>query len=419
MMTNTLIILWIASIGADRVDFAFGKAGFTITPFIMLSGIIVIGHVVKNIVKCSVPVYSIRNLKKIVWPSVMLAFFLILIFLSVLFAKDLELGSKRLTLLSFELFFVAIMTQMLLTRDYCYLITKGSQFGILLFLLFDVIQLVYWFSPSFAQIAKGFDFVNVIPPSYGLIAPRPSGFSQDMNRGGILLVFYFSNILLFGKNVRHKSYYLSLAFILLIVTFSRSAIISFLIFTLSYLLLKRKEIRWRTVAGYTFAIIVSFIALLVAIQGQSSLDLTKLMSERVTFSSSSSGGEHIDLLNKGIATFSESVKTMTVGIGFGSAYTVLTDFFDFNKNSNFHSLYISLLAETGFVTLIIVIILLITPTFMVSQYTPLLIALIFFNLFYQMTLEPAFWLIILWSWTRLGCHFKSESHRLNRLNFIR
>lgn len=419
MITNTLIIVWIASIGADRIDFAFGKASFTITPFILLSGIIVLNHVVMNIVNCTVPAYSIKNIKKLVWPYIIIAMFLILVFVSVLFANDLDLGFKRITLLCFELCFVFILTQMLLIRDYPYLIAKGSQLGILLFLVFDIIQIVYWFSPPFAQTAKSFDFINIIPPSYGLLAPRPSGFSLDMNRGGILLVFYFSNILLFGKYVRYKGYYLSLAFILLIITFSRSAIISFLVFMLSYLLLKRKEVRWRAIAGYAFVIIVSFVALLAAIQGQSSLDLAGLMTERVNFSGTSSGGEHFDLLNKGVATFSESVRTMAFGIGFGSAYTALADFFDFDKNSNFHSLYITLLAETGFLTLIIVTILLIIPTFMSPQYTPLLVALIFFNLFYQMTLEPAFWLIIVWSWTRLGCHFKSEPHRLNQLNFIR
>lgn len=396
-----LLLLWLACLGADRVDFGLGNMGFTITPFIFISAVIFVSYFFSNLLAGRLPTFKLDYLMHTRALFILICCFLGLILLSVLFGNDLEFGAKRYVLLCYQVFFCFFVTYLLVERNDKELVVRGACLGILLFLLFDILQLIVWFSPSFADAALALRFVDLVPPSYGQIAPRPSGFTLDMNRGGFMLVFFFFCIMSFGRKTLVNRSFLILAFALLLVTFSRSAILAFLIFFGSELMRRRRVINWKGAKYYLFVLVILFGAMFFATKDQSNLDVETLLLERTSFSSGDSGGEHQELVVKGIETAATSWKTIAIGVGFGSSYTVLGDFFGAYKNGNFHSLYITILAESGVLSLMVFLMLLVTPMFLSRPFFSIMLSLIIFNVSYLLLLDPVFWVLIVWSWVNL------------------
>jgi hypothetical protein len=127
----------------------------------------------------------------------------------------------------------------------------------------------------------------------------------------------------------------------------------------------------------------------------------------------SSGESHILLIQRGIKTWLTSPKTMVVGIGFAAAPKVLEDFFQNDKHGNFHSLYVTALAEMGLPAFIVLMFILVYPVIGRTGVLPCMAALMVFNISYQTHTEPFFWLILalLWSYSspRSIIHFSFGS----------
>jgi O-antigen ligase len=124
----------------------------------------------------------------------------------------------------------------------------------------------------------------------------------------------------------------------------------------------------------------------------------------MSLSSGDSGGIHFELLRRGMDIFFDNP---FFGSGFGASYLYLFDFFDGDKYSNYHSLYITLVAEAGFLSFLLCLMILLTPLFMKDDkntYKPLLLALIIFNMSYLSILSPLFWIVLSFSW--IGLDYK-------------
>ena len=66
-MNRLLFVIWIATIGADRIDFACGNLDFKITPFIAISPIIVIGYFLKSFSNYKILTLKLIDFYKLNW----------------------------------------------------------------------------------------------------------------------------------------------------------------------------------------------------------------------------------------------------------------------------------------------------------------------------------------------------------------
>lgn len=397
LLLNIIIIIFIALLGLDRIDFFGGKGSFNLTPFLLLSPII-FALILFDFV--------IRK-KNILLPKNFIVFFSIVNFLlltilcSVLFSKDIYIGIKRSILLLIQIY-TSIIVCLYLFNISSYrrnkLLLYGSYLGIFLSLLFDVGQILVWFS---ILEPTSFSIVNLVPPSYGLYAPRLSGLSGDMNRGGILILIYMFFVYKLASPSHLKNLSLFLGSIMILLTLSRSVILSAIIVILFEISL-RKKIKLFSIVR---ALILSFLLMIILVVIFNKININQyfnyqvLLKERMDFSSEASGGIHIELIKKGFDITTDSIKNIVVGIGFGNAYTVLDSIFGANnKYANFHSLYVSFLTECGIFSLLALIILLFYPLLKFRYFSSLILGIIIFNVFYQIYLDPYFWFFIFFIW---------------------
>jgi hypothetical protein len=133
-------------------------------------------------------------------------------------------------------------------------------------------------------------------------------------------------------------------------------------------------------------------------------ELTDVLSARVSMEEGSSGKDHVLLIKRGLETWLTSPKTFISGIGIASAPKVLADFFGEDKHGNFHSLYVTILAELGLPAFVVLIFLLSYPIIDRRNSLCCAAAIMIFNVSYQSHMEPVFWVLLalLWSYERRG-----------------
>jgi hypothetical protein len=118
----------------------------------------------------------------------------------------------------------------------------------------------------------------------------------------------------------------------------------------------------------------------------------------------SSGESHVLLIERGLKTWLTSTKTVITGIGYAAAPKVLGDFFGDDKRGNFHSLYVTTLAEMGLPAFFALVFILGYPIIGRRGVVPCMAAILVFNISYQTETEPMFWLMLalLWSYNQRG-----------------
>jgi hypothetical protein len=129
-----------------------------------------------------------------------------------------------------------------------------------------------------------------------------------------------------------------------------------------------------------------------------------IVSDRLSSDPTGTAGSHIQLIQRGFATWTTSTRTVLGGIGFAGSPRVLGDFFGDNKYGNFHDLYVSVLAELGLPAFLLLLIILCYPMTRRKQAAGFIAAILVFNVFLQSFLEPIFWvsLALVWSFERRG-----------------
>jgi len=395
-----LYAIWIALIGAERIDFFNGAGPFILTPFLVLSPILIgVGLIDAIIRHKSIPL-SISTENKTIQLAVMLVVFVCLVGVSVFFGQDHELGIRRYILLILNTCFVAIITALISqTRDYKRVLLFGGYLGISFSAFFSMIQVMNWLSGSQITVP----FLSFDSHSIGVLVPRPSGVSLDPNRGGLLVVIYCIFVLFFSPPSRSRTFFLSLGVVLLILTLSKSAILTGLI-ALGVILFNSRIRSAIQLGKIRKSLIIPGIIFLAALciadweRISSIIDYEEVIAERFSADEASSGGIHLSLISRGFDVFLDSFKNVLIGVGFGSAHAVLQDFYPGNKYANFHSTYVSVMVESGIFSLLIFLILHFLPIIKKTIFLPLILGIALFNIFYQLILEPAFWLVILLSW---------------------
>ena len=393
-MIRLLLILLLSSVGIDRIDLAGGSLDFRLTPYIALSSLLIAYFFT---------VFVFSNQGKIFRKSEQVYGLLILILcicllISVAQSGDSILSRNRFLLLIFNIFSAYALMKVLTTRsDSESIFVSAAQLGIWIFFLFDIAQgLNFYFGIT---PPLGDTVIDIVPPMYGDLAIRPSGFASDMNLGAFVLVTFFYWINRYAQKGWITTTYLTSALTLLTLTLSRSGVFALAVMIFTGWIYGN----YQTGILKLFKIIASLAAVGAVILALCVFlfDLNNygvLLEERLSFSTDDSGGIHFDLIKRGLEVF---LHHPFFGAGFGAAYLDLVDFFEFDRYSNYHSLFMTSLAETGLFGFLALLMILLLPLFNAGKaprYGPLLLSLIAFNIFYQSNAAPIFWVILPFAW---------------------
>lgn len=399
MLFFTSVII-LSVLGLDRIDLFFGTGPFVLTPFLAISPIFIFLYLLNVLFKPN----SSSIIKDYDNPVFLITLGLLIIILaaSALFSNDLELSAKRLALLLYQLSFVIIALHSWNKKT----LVIGACSGLLIFTLFNIVTIINWVS-----LTTGFlEYIDLGPSfsvsSIGGLAPRLSGYSRDPNQGVFIVCVYFYILYKYG---RKSDYYLKLLMILSILSIffslSKSGILGFLAMYFGFFIMDKKDMNFRSMTKLIMlsVIIISTTITVVTIKefGEYAYDITKILNAIFTTEEGSSGSIHLLLLSKGIDIVFSDAKNFIIGNGLLASTNILSDFFLDDKYANFHSIYISFLAESGFFSFLLFIILLFYPLLAKSKDIPLILLIAAFGIFYLMHLSPMFWFAIGLIWKNL------------------
>ncbi|MBU3547854.1 hypothetical protein [Polynucleobacter sp. P1-05-14] len=381
-VTNCLLILWIALLGADRIDLAGKNLFFNFTPFIFLSLLIspLLFYYYKNIE------FRINlSEKKIL---IFFSALLLSIIPSVLLSNDFLLSLKRFILLNFEFFSIFIIVSYIFTlHEVKKILTVGAILGIIFHSSFSLYEELRWFAGSLNS-TNAFIDLNIVP--FAGYAPRLTGLSMDPNRACLIFISLLFLIFLYQKEGNLK---FALSFILVTLIYlslSKSGILILIISIFYYLVIKSNRNETKKIVMILFLPAIFSLAILIFVN---EINFGGFISERISVVKGSSAAVHYSLGEIASKTIVKSTSNFFIGNGFQASQNLLEAYFPNNKYANFHTLYLSLIAESGIFSLILMLIFLAFPVIRKSSIRPLLAAVIVFNIFYQSILDPVFWFI--------------------------
>ena len=395
---DTLLVVWIALIAADRIDLLGGTGAFKLTPYLVLTPLVLASELLRrHLRRC--PIVVTLPASALLMVSLTL---LGLVGLSVFVSPDVTKSASRAALLAAHL--IGALAVVIAASDRVALVRvfeRGAVAGLLLFAVFDALQLATLVRAVPEVWRAGPVSVDLVPSIYAQFVPQLSGTVADQNRAGLLLVFY-------GWFVGHRpgrgprAGLLALTVVLGALTLSRSAALAGLA-TVVVLALDR-QIR-RISVGFLLALAVvtsSATLVLLASPAARTWAATALepFAERISIDRGSAP-QHVQLIRRGIDEATASLPRVAIGLGYGSAYTVLQDIFPGHRYANFHSLYITFFAESGVVALLCIMLFFGVPLVRGGRYRALVAGAALFNVFYQAHTEPEFWVIITVAWLTL------------------
>ena len=124
-----------------------------------------------------------------------------------------------------------------------------------------------------------------------------------------------------------------------------------------------------------------------------------MVSDRISGEQGTSGADHIQLIERGLETWSTFNPHCSCRHRIRRCPRFLGDFFGDNKYGNFHSLYVSVLAELGLPAFLLFMILLGYPLISRKGTVPCVAAIAIFNIALQSYMEPIFWLALALVWS--------------------
>ena len=337
---------------------------------------------------------------------VVLALLLLISFTSTIFGMDPERGLVALCgLVLVSVLGYCVSVRILEDPDPQKLVVHSVSFALIAWLIFCVGECIaFEYGFSRAQEEASSSIASIFAPTSTLLwAPRLSGFCLDANRAGFILVMYLFLLDRFADKTRYTRFLrFSIGFFLLL-TVSRSAMLCWF----AYCIFSRGF--WKRLASRRVALAVASLVIVCSLVGlvyreeitelMRLWQLSDMVSDRISGEQGTSGGDHIQLIERGLETWSRSTHTVVAGIGFAGAPRFLGDFFGDNKYGNFHSLYVSVLAELGLPAFLLFMILLGYPLISRKGTGPCIAAIATFNIALQSYLEPIFWLALALVWS--------------------
>jgi hypothetical protein len=395
-MRNALLVFWIATMGADRIDLLGGKGPVTLPPYLVLMPLVVLLEVPALAAMRRVE-FRREGQVYLLLAAVLAA----LAMASAVGSTEPVLSGRRAVLLAFQLFSLLFVAVVLANRpDPVRLLLRGAWLGLAVSFTFNLVQIAVWLdNPS----AVGGGVIDVVPGRFGSLMPRPAGQTVDPNRGGMVFVVFLFILYRFGKPSRARRWATAGTLLSLLLTLSRSAALGAL-GVLGTALMERRRLRITRgrVVGALVAATAGTLGV-VLIPGASDVLAVVLAPFTERFSTRDSGNSlHFQLVERAFEVAGRSWKNALIGIGYGNSATVLTDLLPGTKYANFHSMYGTLLAEMGVVALLVAMVMMVYPAVRANPWRPVAVGFLFFNVFYQLVAEPSFWLVLSFAWVGVG-----------------
>ena len=388
-----LILLLIIFAGADRINFGVNLTdSFKLTPFLLLS-MIYLPFTLSFFIRRIKLNWLVEN--QFFLSSFTL--FLCLVIMSAVFSPAVIMSSKRMVLLFIIIIIIIIILSEYDASQINNFLIYSSIAGSILFLIFNGLLLTTWLKIIQIDLPQ----IDLIPDTIAYYIPRLGGFSGDVNRGGFVLSFYTYILWVNRKKLRFSSFLLCMNLLMLFLTLSRSTYLLLFILFFSYALLFQRHLFNIQFMSYLLIPLLVLIFGLIQMDNVGIIEIEPVIEERLTITNEkgTSANIHFDLIAKGTKLILSNMKYFFVGIGHGASYLLTSGYYwSGTKYGNFHSQYLSIFIENGvFAFLSFLFFTLIYPIYHGKNniYLPLLIALIFFNIFYQLTNEPTYWLVIL------------------------
>jgi hypothetical protein len=395
-MSNVLLGLWIALIGADRIDLAGGQVPFVLTPFLVLTPFVVLSQAWRRRREG----LRLAITRRVMIYSTTAAALLTIVLISVFVSQDVEISASRASLLIANLvatFFVVLLT--VDRPDAARVLARGAAASLLLFLAFDVAEVLGFIGRTAESIRLGPALIKFGDlQSIGLL-PRLAGPVGDANRGGFVLLL---SAVLIGRGERNavvRAVALFVIVVLILATMSRSAMLAAMATLVATILLRTSMPSPRTLItiGLVAAAGLTFVLLKPNVFDRVAAVVMSPVTERLS-SGEESAQTHVVLIERGLSEATQSIPRAAIGVGYGTSHLVLQDVFPGDKHGNFHSLYITMFAESGVGALILMLVLLFTPLAIGGPWRALIAGAIAFNVFYQTPAEPAFWFLLASAW---------------------
>jgi hypothetical protein len=401
-MSEWLLALWIALIATDRIDLAGGHGPFILTPFLVLTPIVAASELARRSLNrrpLSVPRSAVAYVALV---SLLLA----VVLTSTFFSIDETVSASRATLLTAQVFGTFSVVWLASDRpDAMRIFARGAILALPIFIACDVVEVLWWIGRApeifrLGTISISFDKLQSTGP-----IPRLAGAVADGNRTGYVLVCYTA-IIAAGETRRNwRRFGVGCAVVLILATISRSATLAALAALAMAMLTTRRRVSIRALAAGAACLVALAGALLYnpgMLDRVSSIANSPLAS-RVSTSEGSAQG-HVELIQRGLGEATQSVQRSLIGLGYGNAYLVLQDMFPSNRYGNFHSLYVTMFAESGVFALLLLLVLLTLPLLSGGPWRPLVVGTIAFNVFYQTAFEPTFWFVLAAAWLAMSGH---------------
>jgi O-Antigen ligase len=414
MLRKLQYICLVGSIGliaADRIDLLAGRSPFKLTPFLVLAPLVLLISVLRaepaRMFRFTITAPIRRQTPFLAASSL----FLLLSFASVPIGLDPERGLVALS----DLFLVAVLgyyisVQVLEDRAPEKLIVWSVTFGLIVYIIFCIAEFIAW-SHGIVMVGEpGGPWIEstFAPSTLGLWAPTLSGTAYDANRSGFVLTMYLALLDRFAAKSRYTPAFRFAIASLIFLTLSRSGVLCWLAYYLFSRTFWKRLASRRVLVRVAAIVIVSSLVLAVYQKQMAALaetwEIADAVSAKMSMDPGSSGESHILLIERGLKTWLTSTKTVITGIGYAAAPKVLQDFFGNDKRGNFHSLYVTTLAEMGLPAFLVLVFLLGYPIIERRGVVPCMAAIMVFNISYQTETEPMFWLMLalLWSYERRG-----------------
>jgi hypothetical protein len=400
----------IALIGADRLDLLGGHGLFKLTPFLVLAPLVVLIRLLRVALRGRFQVTIYPPIRRQIPFLFVVVLFLFFSLTSTLFGADPQRG--LMVLVELVLVFVlgyCISTRILTELAPEKLIVCSVTFALIVYFIFCIGECIAWSRGIIGSGQPGSSFIeSTFAPTATLsLVPRLSGFSFDANRASFVLVMYLVLLDRFVGKTRFAFFLRSTIAFFVLLAFSRSAALCWIAYYLFSSAFWKRLTRRAVFSGAILALVCSLVGLVYQKEIAGLFELWQVsdaVSERLSGEQGTSGGDHIQLIERGLETWSTSAHSVVAGIGLAAAPKVLGDFFGDSKYGNFHCLYVTVLAELGLPAFLLLLILLGYPVIARKGALPGIAAIATFNMPYQSHMEPMFWVVLalLWSFELKG-----------------
>ncbi|MDQ8145876.1 MAG: O-antigen ligase family protein [Gemmatimonadota bacterium] len=418
---HTLLAIWVALLGADRLDLLGGRGPVVLTPFLLLTPIVAIRELMARRRRLAADWLQLPP--RALAHGTLLLLLIALAAASVLASLDPMTTGQRTALLAAQAIGASgILWALHGDPEGRTGLARGARLGLLLACLADLAQgaaFVSWL-PSAVAIGD-WQFIDLQAFNYAGVVPRLSGLALDPNRGALLALIHLAML---GADDRPRPRgWTALGVLLLVVTLSRSGVLAAGVAVVVWSSTTSASHRWvarrhanpsraldegrsgRTTArlsprltlALAAAVAVVALGLLAAPDARAAVaDRLAPAAERLS-AAEGSARLHGELIGRGMAEATRDVPRTLLGSGYGTSFLLLRDVFG-TRYGNFHSLYVSTWVETGIIALLVVLALLLLPLRWAGRWRPAIAALVVFNLFYQAGTEPGLWAMITLAW---------------------